>query len=405
MIAAGDIGYSTSLEPKDAIAYLQGKGAQVTGSWKEWLDGQHARGFTVANVAKLDVLQDILDSLVKSQKSGQTLEQWKDGLIPSLQKKGWWQRDATTAELQAAGRVDSQGEIAKGLTASRLKTIFQTNMQSAYGAGRYAAMMEEAEERPMWQYVAILDSRTRPAHRALNGRIFRYDDPAWQSFYPPCGYRCRCRVRNFTELEVEKRGLRVDSSDGHLEQVDVPLRGGGTASVTRLVDKTLPGGKFQPDPGFSNNPGQTAWQPRLEAADVQLSRRYIDTAIQGPAFDDFVAGKSKGAFPVAKLRPQDQERLSANTSVAYLSSETLAKQVANHPEIGLADYQRIPEIVDGGEVHTQAGNRLVFLYEGDVVWRLALKATKAGDELYVISLFRTTREKVVREIKNWPTRK
>lgn len=404
-VNAADIGHSISLEPKDAIAYLQGKGAQVTGSYTDWLDGQHARAFTVANVAKLDVLQDIQDSLAKALKGGQTLQQWKDGLIPELQRKGWWQRDATTEQLQTAGRVDAQGVIAKGLTPSRLKTIYATNMQSAYMAGRYEQMMEQAQERPYWEYVAVLDARTRPAHRAMNGRIFRYDDPGWGSFYPPCGYRCRCRVRNFSQTEITQRKAEVSSTDGKLSQVEVPLKGGGDASVTRYTDPSLPGGKFQPDVGFSNNPAQTVWQPRLEAADVQLSRRYIDTAMQGPAFERFVAGKAQGAFPVAVLRPQDQARLAADTPVAYLSSRALATQAANHPEVALDDYRRIPDIVDQGEAHLQGNNRLVFLFEGDVVWRLALKAAKTRHELFVLSLFKTTREKALREIKNWPAPK
>jgi uncharacterized protein with gpF-like domain len=60
------------LPPEQAIAHLQAKGAQVTGSWREWLDGQHARAFTVANVAKLEVLQDIQASLKDALAKAQT---------------------------------------------------------------------------------------------------------------------------------------------------------------------------------------------------------------------------------------------------------------------------------------------------------------------------------------------
>lgn len=398
-ISAADIGHSISLPPEDAIRFLQAKGAQVTGNWTEWLDGQHARAVTVANVAKLDVLQDIQTSLGKALKDGQTLQQWKDGLIPELQRKGWWRREGTTAQLQAAGRVDAEGVIAKGLTPHRLKTIYQTNMQSAYMAGRYAQMIEQAEERPYWQYVAILDSKTRPAHRALNGKVFRYDDAGWGVFYPPNGFNCRCRVRNFTPSDIERRQIPVGSTEGKLRQVQVPLKNGETATVTRLVDRSLPGGKFQPDAGFSNNPAITAYQPRLEPMDTQLSRRYVDTTLQGPSFERFVAGQAQGVFPVAVLRPADQARLQADTSVAYLSSQTVAKQLEKHPEIGLDDYRRIPDIVDQGDAHLQGSNRLVFLFEDEVVWRLALKATKQRHELYVLSLFKTSREKAQREIR------
>jgi hypothetical protein len=273
-------------------------------------------------------------------------------------------------------------------------------MQSAYMAGRYSQMMEQAEERPYWQYVAILDSRTRPAHRALNGKVFAYDDAAWGAFYPPNGFGCRCRVRNFTKSEIQRRGMVVGSSEGKLQQVQVPLRNGETATVTRLVDKSLPGGKFQTDAGFSNNPALTAYQPRLEPMDTQLSRRYVETVLQGPAFDDFAQGKVQGVFPVAVLRPADRARLSADTSVAYMSADTVSKQLKQHPELSVDDYRRIPEIVDQGDAHVQGNNRLVFLFEGDEVWRLALKATNKRHELYVISLFKTSREKAQREIRD-----
>jgi uncharacterized protein with gpF-like domain len=94
--AAPDIQYAIGLAPEAALAHLEAKGAQVTGPWRQWLDGQHAQAFTVANVSKLDVLQDIQASLKKALASGQTLQQWKDGLIPELQRKGWWQREGSS---------------------------------------------------------------------------------------------------------------------------------------------------------------------------------------------------------------------------------------------------------------------------------------------------------------------
>lgn len=399
--AATDVVYAIGLPPERAIAHLEAKGAQVTGSWREWLDGQHARAFTVANVAKLDVLQDIQASLVDALKKGQTLQQWKDGLVPQLQSKGWWQREGTTQQLRQAGRVDeATGEIAKGLTPRRLQTIFQTNMQSAYMAGRYDEMIEEAEERPFWQYVAILDGKTRPAHRAMNGKIFRYDDGGWKSFYPPCGYNCRCRVRNFSETEVTRRKLSVSSTDGKLKEVQVPLKGGGSANVTRYTDRSLPDGRFQPDAGFSNNPALTAWQPRLEPIDSALSRRYVETTVQGPAFGRFIEKRQDGFFPVAALRPQDQERLGVQAPVAYLSGEVVARQAERKSPPPADDYRRIPEIVDQGEAYTQGANRVLFLFEGESALRLVLRAGKDGSELTVTGLLRIAADKARNEIRD-----
>ena len=377
-IAAPDAVYAIGVPPDKAIAHLSAKKAQVTGPWHQWLDGQHARAFTAANVAKLDVLQDMQNSLTKALKGGQTLQQWKDGLVPELERKGWWGRKGTTAELQAAGRVDADGVIAKGLTPTRLKTIFQTNMQSAYMAGRYADMVEEAEERPFWQYVAILDAKTRPAHRAMNGKIFRYDDPGWKSFYPPCGYNCRCRVRNFSQTDVTRRKLQVDSTEGRLQEVEVPLRSGGTAAVTRYQDKSIPGGKFQPDAGFSNNPGLNAWQPTLAGNDVQLSARYVETAVQGPAFQQFVVAKTPaGSFPVAIASPARQVELDLDGAVVSLNAETL-KQLRATSKLGVDEFRRIPDVLERGLLTTDPDDRWLVLEEADAIYTLDLTAQAGG---------------------------
>jgi len=354
------------LEPAEAVAHLRAKGAAVTGNWTEWLDGQHARAFTVANVAKLDVVTDIQDSLIKALESGQTLEQWRDGLIPTLRAKGWWRRDGTAAQLAAAGRVDAAtGEIAKGLNPYRLTTIYRTNMQSAYMAGRYQAMVQQASSRPYWEYVAVMDRRTRPAHAALNGRIFRFDDKGWQSFYPPCGYGCRCRVRSHSQRDVDRKGLPVASTEGQLRQVEVPLRNGGTAMVTRY---TAPGmdkpGYMQPDPGFDHNPAMSTWMPRLAGKPPAVSEAFVRQVVDGPAFERFVKAKGKldSVFPVGVQQGLEKGVATAVADAAadpgvYLASEELAAGVGN--SVSLERLRLLPDLVAVGEQLDGGVRRLI----------------------------------------------
>ena len=102
-----------------------------------------------------------------------------------LQTKGWWGRQEN---------VDTDtGEVSQVQLGSpwRLQTIYRTNLQTAYMAGRFQSQLENIDDRPYWQYVAILDGRTRPSHRAMNGKVFRYDDPFWGSFYPHRGRQDR----------------------------------------------------------------------------------------------------------------------------------------------------------------------------------------------------------------------
>ena len=71
-----------------------------------------------------------------------------------------------------------------------LDTVFRTNIQSAYGHGRWQQQNRNKAKRPYLMYSAIDDSRVRPAHLALNRIVRHIDDPFWLTHYPPLGFRC-----------------------------------------------------------------------------------------------------------------------------------------------------------------------------------------------------------------------
>lgn len=63
-------------------------------------------------------------------------------------------------------------------------------------------------------YDAINDSRTRPAHAAMDGFVVRHDDPIWKIRQTPCGYSCRCRVISMTD----KQAARFQAADARRMQ-------------------------------------------------------------------------------------------------------------------------------------------------------------------------------------------
>jgi hypothetical protein len=67
-------------------------------------------------------------------------------------------------------------------------------------------------------YDAINDSRTRPTHRALDNVIRHIDDPFWDTYYPPNGFRCRCSTISLTENQATSRGgVKPPPEDGFPE--------------------------------------------------------------------------------------------------------------------------------------------------------------------------------------------
>jgi len=240
-----------AMEPKRAIDYLRRKGFNITWDWHDMEAAAHARAFTVARATSLDILQDLKNGL-----RGRSLRDYQKDLEPILRAKGWWGKkeviDADTGEVT---------HVQLG-SPRRLKTIYQTNMQSAYMAGRYVDAVEAQDTHPYAMYIAVQDASTRSSHAALHGRVFRLDDPVWQHICPPNGYNCRCRFVTLTEAEVKRRGLVVETSSGKLGTVQVASHRDPDTGQTvmrdvttvRLASRNGERAAFRPDVGFDGGP-------------------------------------------------------------------------------------------------------------------------------------------------------
>lgn len=301
-----DVSAVFALEPEAAVRFLRSKGYAVSFDWYELQDRAHARAFTVAKAMRMDVLQDIRQAVQDVIEQGLTQEVFIDRLRAALQARGWWGKQEVVNP--ATGEVKTTHV---GL--HRLRTIYRTNLQSAYMAGRYEAMKASAESHPNWQYIAVLDGRTRPSHRAMNGRVFRHDDPIWDSIYPPNGFNCRCRVRALRDSSISKAGLSVERSEGQLTEVMRPVTADKAVPVTGL--KTLgPDGKpavFAPDAGFGFNAGARWLRPFTPPPLDDLPRSFpFGVSLPGlpaptplPASRLLPAGLSDVAYANAFLEP------------------------------------------------------------------------------------------------------
>ena len=91
-----------------------------------------------------------------------------------------------------------------------LDNVFRTNIQNAYGHGRWIQQNRNKARRPYLMYSAINDSRVRPSHLALDKIVLPFDHPFWLTHYPPLGFRCRCTVIALTEKQALKYGITPD---------------------------------------------------------------------------------------------------------------------------------------------------------------------------------------------------
>lgn len=236
------------LAPSLAIKYFKNKNNKFTWDWYELWQDAHKKSFTVAKVMREDILKDIRSALDKALEEGKTFKDFSKELKPTLQKRGWWSEQII---------IDTQGNAEKIQLGSmyRLKTIYSVNMQTAYQTGRYKTQMDNVDNRPYWEYVAVMDSATRPEHAMLNGLVYRYDDPFWKSFYPPNGWRCRCRVNALSERNITKKKIKPYSSNGTLsEQMALVSKKSGEYKPVTVYTDPLTGKRISPDVGWSHNP-------------------------------------------------------------------------------------------------------------------------------------------------------
>ena len=259
--------------PEEAIQSLKNKGYKIGWDWHQTLDDAHSRAFTVAKVAKLDLLQDIKKSLITALENGQSLEKWKAEITPILQEKGWWGKKTV---INPAGQ---EQEVQLG-SPRRLRTIYHTNMRSAFSAGRYKAMMESIDTRPYWEYRHITMVNYREEHKSWNGRILRADDPFWTTAYPPSKFGCNCRVIARSEREVE--GKEILSSDGYQtqysEKIGVDSFTGADVYATRQrFDIPTKDGviSFSPAAGFNSSP---ATSYAVDQVLTERARKYLGDA-------------------------------------------------------------------------------------------------------------------------------
>jgi SPP1 gp7 family putative phage head morphogenesis protein len=180
-----------------AIAFLRDKLLLPDEEFYALEERARVRAFTVSGVADLDVMGQVWEAVSSAVENGDTFEEFYANVSESL-SSSWG------------------GEIP-----GRIETIFRTNVQSAYSAGRWQhnSSDEVRATHPFLRFVAILDGRTTDICEELHGTTLPADDDFWTDHQPPLHHNCRSDVQALTEDEAAELGLTeeapaVDADEG-----------------------------------------------------------------------------------------------------------------------------------------------------------------------------------------------
>lgn len=339
-----------------------------TQKWTDLWKDQHAKGFMIAGAYKADLLADFRAAVDKAISQGITLEDFRKDFDSIISRHGW---------------------SYKGGRNWRSEVIYSTNIRTSYAAGRWQ-QLQDPEVRKFYGYLTYRhgDSRIpRPHHLAWDGITLPADNPWWKTHYVPNGWGCKCKIFAATKEDFER----------------AKAAGKGEAPPSPIDPKT--GEPVGIDKGWGYNVGEAAQREdyrvlagKFETLPYDIAQRWMNDFLNSPTFERFYEGKIKGDFPVAVLSPKDRETLGSKTQAIWLSSETMIKNKAAHPDIDLNDYRLLPKIVDTGEVYRQGEERLIYLREAAKLYRASLKRTQDESENFMLSLFETTSEKAKKQV-------
>lgn len=257
------VGWRFDLAPREALAFYRGKGLKASFAWQDMLHEEHDRAFTVAKMLDLDLLSDVKAFVDRALAEGWTREQFVRELRPELQRRGWWGKKEMIDPQSGETKLVQLG------SPRRLRTIFDANMRTSYAAGHWAKIADNAKRAPFVMYVAVLDARTRPQHRAWHGKVLRWDDPWWAMHTPPNGWNCRCTV-----IQLSQRDLEAMGKSGP-DQAPATLMRNWTNPRTGEVIQVPVG----VDPGWGYAPNRESIVERAERAAREKAAHAIDPAI------------------------------------------------------------------------------------------------------------------------------
>ncbi len=336
---------------QEAIRFFRQKASVPTRRWNDIWRGEHSHAFMVAGATSDALLGDFRQAILKALQQGTTLAEFRRDFDQIVEKHGW---------------------SYNGSPGWRSRIIYETNLATAYSAGRYAQLTEPGTLAafPFWQYKHSGSPHPRLQHLAWDGLTLRADDAFWETHYPPNGWRCGCRVIPRSGEDLKRQG-----KSGPDKAPPVQLRE-WRDTVTGAVHQVPIG----IDPGWDYNPGLAKARGEEPVTSDPMKKLPLDSSPLQPA-------KSAPLPPIPQPLAEFLEHPLGNVSVGELpraartalelpaSQLALPSTVATDAHVKPAEWGVLPALIRRPTVglrHPKGATRLVLLRQSGSVWAAEL---------------------------------
>ncbi|MCX8712297.1 hypothetical protein J3U57_06195 [Gilliamella sp. B3464] len=289
-----------SLPFEEQIEFFRRKANVPTNSYADIYNNEHDYAFVVAGANRNALLNDFRAAIDKAISQGTTLEEFRKDFAEIVEKHGW---------------------SYNGGFNWRTRIIYETNLNSAYQAGRYQQLKDAK-----FPYMEYLHSdyveHPRELHESWDHLVLNFNDSWWNTHFPPNGYGCQCRVRGRTTGDLKRMGKNQPDKAPTINWVDKVI--GENSGNPRIV--RVPEGI---DPSFEHRPGQSRldnFVPNPLDTDPTLKRGLPSSK----ATDEWPAIRevSKNRLLEKGLTEEDYANIFLNEFGATLTKPAIFKDVA-----------------------------------------------------------------------------
>ena len=243
-----NISFDFGMTYEEVMEYAGGRIALTPAQFRKLSDDMKMHAFTVGRLSQLDMIEKVQRLYLKELGSSDLSV---DDFLSSV--------------------FEIDGERAG--FAGYYTTVFRTNMQKDYNAGKAQQMMEDP---PMYlEFIGIDDDRQSEICHVRNGVIRPYTDPWWDDNWPPLHYNCRSTVREIFAEEAGEMKIKptplpnIEASDRTIENAE------GNKTVIK---------RNTPVSGFGRNPAKdnAFWASTISQQD-RIARYLIQEELNGVA--------------------------------------------------------------------------------------------------------------------------
>lgn len=183
---------------QEAIDFFRQKVTLPSKTWRDILGRSHDRAFVVAGATKDALLADLRAEIDKAIAGKTTLADFRARFDEIVARQGW---------------SGFAGDGSEGGRAWRTRVIYETNLKTSYAAGRYAQMTDPdiVKIYKWWRYRHAfyrvpVKERYEHAH-VWDGLVLAWNDPWWDTHYPPNGWECSCGVETLSDRDLKAEGI------------------------------------------------------------------------------------------------------------------------------------------------------------------------------------------------------